>query len=53
MKNARKLGEFISNTSSGQSINYYSHDKKPHGKLGERFEKHFMQQESFSNQRNM
>lgn len=27
-ENARKLGEFISNTSSGQSINYYSHDKK-------------------------
>ena len=26
-ENAYKLGEFISNTSSGQSINYYSYGK--------------------------
>lgn len=41
-ENAHKLGEFISTTSSGQSINYYSHDKKTHGKLRVRFEKYFM-----------
>ena len=42
-ENDRKLGEFISNICSGQSINYYSYDKTNFMEnLVKDLKKHFM-----------